>query len=178
MKEFLRRLKLIDNLTLEMEVSKNEFVDKLRQNVDEAEIGLFSNPFEVFTKSKNLYKGRVGYDGFEIKRRRRFFDSNMNVAVARGSFMQKGNLLLIRTEINGFSWIIAPLFIVLIIFYAFFIGMFFTDSFGSKSQPLYILPFIIVHASLMFGLPYFIMKSGVKRLKRELERELFFIAKG
>jgi len=73
MKDFLIKLKIIDFLTTELEIEKNEFVAKFRQHVDEGSTGIFSDSFDVFSSSKNEYKGHVSYQDFKIKRRREFF---------------------------------------------------------------------------------------------------------
>ena len=85
MNEFLKKIKLIQVLTIEIEISKSEFVSKLKEQVDEGSTGIFSNPFEVFSSSKNEYKGSVRFDGFEIKRRKKLFDMNINLSVASGN---------------------------------------------------------------------------------------------
>ena len=41
MKEFLKQIKLIENLTTEIEIQKNDFVSIFKQNVDEESTGLF-----------------------------------------------------------------------------------------------------------------------------------------
>lgn len=108
MKRLLERLKLIDYLTTELEIQKNEFVRNFKNYVDEGDIGYFSGAFDVFSSSKNEFKGNVGFEDFKIKRRRRFFDMNMNFAIAEGKYRQKGEKLTIETEINGFSGIMIP----------------------------------------------------------------------
>jgi len=86
MKEFLKKLKLIQHLTFEIDIQRSDFVTKLRNSVDEEEIGTFSDPFEAFSSSKNEYKGQVETHKFKIKRRKKFFDMNMNFAVAEGTY--------------------------------------------------------------------------------------------
>src|SRR5690606_11113648 len=103
MKKFLKRLRLIDHLETELKIRKDDFADLFRAHVDEGSTNHFSGVFEVFSSSSNQYKGTVGYEGFKIRRRRRLFDTNMNLAVATGSFFQKGETLVITTEINGFA---------------------------------------------------------------------------
>jgi hypothetical protein len=55
-------------LTTEIEISKNEFVLKFKEQVDEGSTGTFSNPFEVFSSSKYECKGFARFDSFNIKR--------------------------------------------------------------------------------------------------------------
>ncbi|AUC15859.1 hypothetical protein BTO06_12165 [Tenacibaculum sp. SZ-18] len=177
MKELLKKLKLIDYLQTELIIQKNDFVNKLRNHVDEGSTGIFSDTFDVFSSSKNEYKGEVSFNGFKIKRRRKFFDMNMNMAVAKGTYSQKDDKLIIDTEINGFHGMMIPFYIFCIIIYGVFIvGFLSADEIGGNA-PGFAFPFIIIHAAFMMGIPYFIMKRSTKRLKHELEREFFYLTK-
>lgn len=91
-------------------------MNRLKENVDEGGTGIFSDPFEGFSSSKNEYKGHV-LNNFKIKRCKRLFDVNMNMAVASGTFEQREDKLIINTEINGFTGAMIPFYIFLIIFY-------------------------------------------------------------
>jgi hypothetical protein len=177
MKEFLKKIKLIEYLTTEIEIQKNDFVSNFSKNVDEGSTGVFSSPFEAFSSSKNEYKGQVGYDGFKIKRKRKFFDTNMNLAIASGIYRQNNEKLIIETEINGFSGMMIPFYLFALVFYSIFIGSFFMADNIEGNGAGFALPFIFIHAAFMFGLPYFMMRRGTKRMKHELEREFFYMTK-
>jgi hypothetical protein len=101
-RSILERLKLIDHLTLEIPRDKQEFVNRLRNTVDKGDTGVFSSVFEALRSSKKEYKGQVTPDSFKLRRRRKFFDTNMTFATAEGSFSQKDNLLVIESTIIGF----------------------------------------------------------------------------
>ena len=173
MKEFLKKLKLIDNLTTELQISRNEFTDKLDSIVDKGGTGYFSDSFDIFSSSKNELKGRIDYYGFKLKRRRRFFDGNMNFAVANGTFDEHRGVLTIETEISGLTGFFIPFYIIALIFYS----TFFWGAAHANAGQFFILPFLILQAILMFGIPYFIVRRSVKRLKYELEREFFYLTK-
>lgn len=175
MKQFLKKIKLIEEFTTEVEMTKSAFVTKFRQNVDEASIGIFADSFDVFSSSKNEYKGDVAFDGFKIKRRRRFFGANNNLAIATGTYVQNNEILVINTEINGFSKKMIPFYAFIIVFYCIFISSFFTLDDPDKSKIA--LPFICFHALFMFGLPYFMMMRSTKSLKHDLERDFYFFTK-
>lgn len=171
------RLKIIDYLQVELEIPKISFVNRLREHVDDGSIGALSDPFEAFSSSNNDYKGKVDSLGFKIKRRRKLFDMNIDMAVASGTYIQKDNLLIINAEINGFHVMMIPFYIFCFIFYCLIIFSFiFSDNFGG-GIPVFVLPFILIHACMMLGIPYLMMRRGTKQLKRELEREFFFITK-
>ncbi|SKC84374.1 hypothetical protein [Ohtaekwangia koreensis] len=176
MKSVLEKLKLIDHLTTELPIEKYEFVEKLRRNVDQGDTGVFLSPFEAFSSSKNEYKGTVTFDSFKIRRRRRFFDMAMNLAVAEGSFRQRENLLIIESTIKGFRSVF-----ILFIGFMFLVYTGIIASFVSSDTPgdpgWFFVPFIFIHAAIMFGIPYFVMRRGVARMKYELERDFFYMTK-
>ena len=174
MNEFLRRLKLLDSLTTTLPISKHEFVDRLSKITDNGTTGMFSDPFEAFSTSKNELKGEVDYDGFKLKRRRRFFDTNMNLAVATGSFKENNGQLIIETEISGFNNFFLVFYFFLLIFYSVFMFGFLRDG---RNTDLIAIPFLLLHATFMFAIPYFMMRRSVKRLKYELDREFFYLTK-
>ena len=163
-------------MTTEIEIQKNDFVSKFKQNVDEESTGLFSSFFEAFSSSINEYKGQVGYDGFKIKRKRKFIDTNMNIAVASGTYRQNSEKLIIETEINGFSKKMIPFYLFILIFYSILIGTFLkTDSIGRGVG--FPSPFMVIHAAFMFYLPYLMMRRSTKRMRHELEREFYYMTK-
>ncbi|MBS1572732.1 MAG: hypothetical protein JST62_10085 [Bacteroidetes bacterium] len=174
MKNILIRLKLIDTMTTTLPTSKVEFVNRLNEITDEGSTGMLSDSFDVFSSSKNEFKGQVNIDSFKIKRRRRFFDTNMNFAVANGTFIENNGQLTVETEINGFNNFFILFYVALILFYSI---AFFGPSFNSVNGDYFAIPFLLLHGTFMFALPYFMMRRSVKRLKYELEREFFYLTK-
>ncbi|MDX1829044.1 MAG: hypothetical protein R3342_13470, partial [Lutibacter sp.] len=63
------------------------------------------------------------------------------------------------------------------VFYSIFIGAFFMADNIEGNAPGFALPFIFIHATFMFGIPYFFMRRGAKRMKHELEREFYYMTK-
>ena len=174
MKEFLKRIKLIDSMTTTLQTSKVEFVNRLKEIIDEGNTGMMSDTFDVFLSSKNEFKGQINFNSFKVQRRRRVFDTNMNFAVANGTFTENNGQLTIETEINSFNNFFIIFYAFLIIFYS----IFFLDFLDSDNNGEFIaIPFILLHGTFMFGLPYFMMRRSVKRLKYELEREFFYLTK-
>lgn len=174
MKEFLKRLKLIDYLTLTLPTEKTEFVNRLSEITDFGSSGMFSDAFDVFSSSKNEFKGQVDLNGFKLKRRRRFFDSNMNFTTANGTFKESNNQLTIETELNGFNNFFYIFYGFLILFYSIFI---FSLLVNDNNIGFIAIPFLLLHGAFMFALPYFIIRRSVKRLKYDLEREFFYLTK-
>lgn len=176
MKELLKKLKLIDHLQINLEIQKNDFVHKLSEQVDEGSTSFFSDVFDIFSSSKKEYKGIVDANRFKIKRKKKFFDVNMNMAVANGTYTQKENKLIITTEINGFTNMMIPFYIFCVLIYgAIFIGFLFAGN--TEGSAFSVFPFITIHAAFMMGIPYFMMRKSTKSLKHELEREFFFLTR-
>ena len=142
MKEFLKRIKLIENLTTELEIQKGEFVNMLKLNVDDGETGVLSGTFDAFTSSKNEYKGKVNNESFKIKRKRKFFDMSIFMAIASGTYTQKDTMLIIDTEIVGLKGIMIFFYICTIIFYSIFLITFATaDEIGGNMPRVFAIPF-------------------------------------
>ena len=102
MKEFLKKIKLIDHFTTEVPLERSQFVSRFEKQVDYGDLDMFSDMFEVFSSSKNEYKGHVNNEGFKIKRRRKLFD--MNSAVASGEFRTKRKRSDYFNRGKCFSW--------------------------------------------------------------------------
>ncbi|SDI45981.1 hypothetical protein [Winogradskyella thalassocola] len=177
MEDFLRRIKLIDTFSTTLNVSRSEFISALRNNVDEADIdSIFSGAFEVFTSSKNLYKGNVNHNGFRIRKRKRFFEKNIGKTIATGNLREQGETLFINTQIKGWNNSMFLFYGFLSVFYLIFIVGSFANIFSSDSAfPIFVPIFILIHALFMFGIPYFMMRRSVKRLKEDLDREFHYI---
>lgn len=160
-------------MTTTLRISKADFSNRLNSITDQRGTGMFSDMFDSFSSSKNEFKGQIGYDNFKLKRRRRFFDSGANMAVANGTFLEINGELTIETEISGFHDFYIAIYIIVIIIYALFI-------FGISTNietGIFVLPFILLHATFMFVIPYFVTRRSVKRLKYELKREFFYLTK-
>lgn len=176
MKEFLKQIRLIDYLTTEIEIPKREFMSRLRGQVDPGSTGFGSAFTDIFSSSKQEYSGEVSEDWFKIKKKRKMFDTNWNMAVAHGLCVQRDNVLVIQTEINGFTSMMIPFYAIASLIYIFAIVMMFSTADAGAITGIAI-PFLLVHAALMFGIPYFMMRRSVARMKYDLEREYFFIAR-
>jgi hypothetical protein len=176
MKSILKSLKLIDYLITEIPMERKDFVEKLKMNVDQGGTGFFLSAFEAFSSSKKNYKGTVGFDSFRIRRRRRFFDTSMNLAVAEGSFRQKENLLVIQSTINGFHPFFIPFTALLLIIYIVaIVSVIFSDNLGNMGW--FFVPFFFIHSLLMLGIPYYMMRKGVSRMMYELDRDFYYMTK-
>lgn len=173
MENLIRKLKLKDDLTTTLSLTKIEFVSALRNQVDISDNidGFFSGAFEAFSSSENLYKGTVNHNNFKIRKRRRFNERQFGNIKAIGRFHENNDKLIVTTEINAWSNYMLFYYGAIIVFYAFFIGFF--NNF--KFDDFFFVPFIAIHALFMFGLPIYHMRKGVIKMKQDLEREFHFI---
>lgn len=178
MKRLLERLKLIDYLTTEIAIERRVLVDRLTKSVDSGKTSFIFSSFEAFGSSKNEYKGIVTYDGFKIRKRRKLFDSGISLAVAEGTFRQKDDRVIVDSTITGFRRYFIFFLVVLLFFYLGSIISFFI-SYDNSSNALgwIVIPFVIVHAAFMLGIPYFIIRRGVSKMKYDLERDLYFLTR-
>jgi hypothetical protein len=169
------KLGLKDEFTTVLKVNQNDFATAFAYNIDIGDTGLFSGIFDVFSSSKNEYRGQINYESFKVKRKRRLFDMNESFAIASGNLYQKGEELVITTQIDGQNKLFIPLFIFAVFFYGIFFTVFLITS--HLNSAFFFLPFLIFHAGLMFGIPIFLINRSVKRLRYELERDFFFWTK-
>ncbi len=174
MKAFLRKIKLIDDWTMHLEISQQEFVDKLSTITEEREIGLFADAFSPFLSTKKEYIGHVGFDEFKIKRRSRFFQQNQNLATADGTFTETDGQLTIETEINGFNNFMKLFYIILLIALTTLITVSINLGRNADYTPLFTILFF---GALMIFITYLVMRVSISRMKYDLEREFFYLTK-
>ncbi|RED23825.1 hypothetical protein BD847_2897 [Flavobacterium cutihirudinis] len=171
MSDFLRKIQLIKDITIQLPISKKDFTEKFRNNVDESDFSFV--PFEVFQSSRNEYKGNIDGSAFELKKRRRLFDTNYSFAKVTGSLIERNDKLIIDAEILGFRKIMILFFGFTIFFYLIaFTGM----MFGNNNIPFFALTFLLIHMSLVLGIPYFVIRRSVNRMAYDLERDFHYWA--
>jgi hypothetical protein len=174
MNNFLFKIGLIDKLTLELDTSSEVFVKRFQEHVDPDQFELF----EIFSRSKNQYKGAISLNNFQMKKRRSFTTSNFSRGTATANFFQRNGKVVVEASITSVNSLY-------IRFFLFFFGIvygiaLFTITVSglqdeSSNMPLWTIPFILVHAAFMLGIPYLILKSTVRKMKYELERDLYFM---
>ncbi|MDB5258437.1 MAG: uncharacterized protein JWM14_3132 [Chitinophagaceae bacterium] len=168
MPTFLEKIGLQTSFTCELDIQQEDFVSRLKKQVDKGDLGVLFDTFDIFSSSKNEYKGTITSKGFEIRRKAKLFSNGSNMAEAKGTFVQQDQRLLIHTTIDGLH--------PMMFFFLFFVVVMYAVvfSFANLGGAIF---FFILHGLLMISIPYFIMRRGTKSLKRELEREFYFVAK-
>ncbi len=173
MENLIGKLKLKDDLITRLSLTKVEFANTLRDQVDISDNidGFFPGAFEAFSSSENLYKRTVDHNSFKIRKRRRFNERQFGNIRAIGRFHENSDKLIITTEINAWSNYMLFYYGAILVFYTFFMGSF--SSF--KFDDFFFMPIIIIHGLFMFGLPIYHTRKGVVKMKQDLEREFHFI---
>jgi pilus assembly protein TadC len=170
MEDFLRKIHLVQDISIQLPISKIDFIQKFRNNVDESDLSFV--PFEVFESSKNEYKGNILNNSFEFKKRRKFFNNNYSFAKVTGTFKEDHNLLIVNAEINGFKKRMLLFLGIMILFYL--ISIFSSIFLPGENPPFIFFPFLLFHMSLMIGIPYFVIRRSVKRMVYDVERDLHY----
>lgn len=169
MDNFLRKINLVKDITIQLPITKTEFIQKFRNHVDESDLGYV--PFEVFQSSTNEYKGNIQNNTFELKKRKKIFDTNYSFAKVIGEIIQENNELTINVEIVGFRKRILLFGVMILLFYLlFFVGAISNDD----AFPFFILPFLMIHMSVMLVIPYFVIRRSVNRMAYDLERDFHY----
>lgn len=176
MEVFLRKIKLIQNLSTELDIPKDVFVAKLKEQMDDGGVSWISDLFNELTSQGNEYIGYIGGGYFQVKIRRRPFHEIESIAVAQGTYKQEDNRLIIKTEINGFKGIMKPIFRFLLFFYPIVVIIIFSNYNPDGMNTVYPLPFLLISGLLTFGVLLLVMRISVDRLKDKLERELFSLS--
>ena len=180
MEELLRKLKLKDNITITVPIMKSDFVNQLRRNMDEGSTSTTFAFTEAFSSSKKNYIGTISGNEFELRKRMRFFEANKGGAIAKGKMQQEGENLIIDVEVNGFKKSIIFFFIAITLFYVFFIGTIGFATFmetESSNLPFFVIPFILLHAVMMYCIPIYVIRKSVKNIKNDLEKDFFYFTK-
>jgi hypothetical protein len=174
MNDFLLKIGLIDKLTLELDITREEFIKRFQQNVDADQFELF----EILSRSKNQYKGTITLNNFQMEKRRSFTTSNFSRGTATANFFHQNDKLVVEASITS----VRRLYVV---FFLFFMTIIYATSLFTvivsvvqdepSSIKFWVIPFILIHAAFIFGIPYLILKSTVRKMKYDLERDLYFM---
>ena len=107
MESLAEKIGIIDSVEIQLKVSKKEFVRKIQKNLESKGHYFFGIP----NTDRPFYRGKIDSDSFQLKRKRRFLDSYLDIVKAKGLFHQKNNKLIINTKVIGYN---LPIVIVLL----------------------------------------------------------------
>lgn len=172
MSEILKRLKLVQDIEVELKTSKKKFIQNLKNNVDDEEINFRTSLLDVFSSALSKYKGKVGFKGFTLKRRSRLFDLGKGIAVVNGDYIEKGSTLLVMAKVNGFQGGMKLYYILMALFYLFFITSIMNSISALRADELsFTILMTILQMIFFFGMPYLIMRRSIRYLSNEIEKD-------
>ncbi len=176
MMEWLRKLKLVRDFDFTINADGENFPRKFSAAVDRGGTGFFSNFSDIFSSSANLYKGEVNGRRFSIKKKAKFFQQNLNMATAVGTFSSERDTIRFQGTVSSLTWKAIPFLVFILLFYGAFLGVFVLGGLG-EDVPAFVLIFLLVHAAFMIGIPYVIIRKSVSSLISDFERDLYYIAR-
>lgn len=166
MNDYLKVLNLIQEINIELQISKSDFTKKFKENVDEPNLGF--EPFEMFSSSKNNYKGNIGNTGFELEKRWKLFNPSYFITKATGIFTEETDRLTTKITIELQKKIFFFMGILALFYITSLTGFLYIDDI---SVLFAMLPFILLYTALLLGIPYFIIKLSVKKMVSDLEKD-------
>ncbi|MCO6162810.1 hypothetical protein [Flavobacterium sp. NRK F7] len=172
MDSFLRKYMLIDTLSLKLNCNKATFIEKFKENVEPSNLSF--SPFEAFSGGTKLYKGNLDNSTFKIQKKQQLFNNRRQSPIATGKIIENINDIKLDIEINGITPFMKFFFVFIVFSYLFGFTILLVISFKDTNFAFFPIPFLIVHAAFMIGIPFFIIKSSVKHFKQEMEREFHF----
>lgn len=175
MKDFLKKIKLIDSLELVLPITKETFIERLKAAIDDGRMNFFQS---LFRPTKFRYNGKILSDTFELKQNRKFFDAIINYAIAKGVVTSEEDKVVVKTEICSFHSFYFILAIFVSLFYPISLVFLLSEENLLGAERTFVVSFIVLHGIVMITIPYFMIKSAVKNMKYDLEREFYFLVKG
>lgn len=162
---------LSHTMVMPLPVTKEKFTELFDELVDDGSTSFLLTGFEVFSSSQREYKGMVYDNGFKIRRRRKFFDGNLNYAIAEAVYSEVEGEELAEIKITGLNdFVVLYYFLLIVMFPVFFNSLYFEGvEAGTRA-------FIIAHTLLMLLLPLYAINRSVKKLKETLQRDFYILS--
>lgn len=167
---FLRKIKLIQPISLEIPLSQAVFKDKLYEAVSEKKYNLF----EQFSNNGKLFVGDITGDEFNIRPIKKLFQSNLSYLTRfKGNYQMSGSgKTIVQGEISISKFYPVLMLVFMIISYGFTVAIAFTAWIDLTP-----LIFVFGHGLIMLVVFYFVFRRCVNQGKHYMERELFFLTK-
>ncbi|MCT2409724.1 hypothetical protein NZD88_19405 [Chryseobacterium antibioticum] len=171
MSSFYKSIGLYDRFNFDIEMDQSEFIESLKKITYKTNTTFISLVPDNGIPTRFEYRGEVNEDYFLIKRRCRFFDSNIVVPVIRGTFSQQDGKKQIKIELFPSKIHIISLTFIFLFFLIIILNI---NSVLKENEELIfssLIPLIIIISH------YFTLKTSIKRGKYDFERELNFLIK-
>lgn len=178
MEDFLRKIKLIDEMSTKLNITSSEFVRELKVNVEESNIdSVFSGLFEGFSSNKKAYKGLVDSRGFYIRKKKRLFEKKRGSINAKGTFRTNADVLIINTTIRAFNVnrmiVMSLISICYITFIIYQFGNINPYSSFFENVPIFFILFFMAMPLIL----WFSLKKEVANMKKDLEKQFQSISR-
>ena len=162
MNSFFKSIGLYDSLSLKISIQKEELIHRLSKITYETNSTFISLIKDSTIPTRFEYRGMIDEDRFILKRRRRFFDINMNYHVMIGKLSDNHDTTSVFIEFTPpFFQIFTP---VLIVLFSLLLIVNIEDK--ELSFLFIVIPAIIIISQ------YFVLKREIRRGKYDFEREL------
>ncbi|MDP1803159.1 MAG: hypothetical protein Q8L81_17490 [Bacteroidota bacterium] len=168
--DLLRKIKLIQPISIEIPLSQTAFENKLNEVVDTRKYNLF----EQFSNNKKVFVGELTSDGFNIRPVKKLFQNNLAyLSWFKGNYeIGSSDKRILTGEISVSKYF--PIMILSFMIVAY--GSILAFTFSSMTDQTGLI-FIFIHGLVMLAIFYFILRRSVKLGKHYMERELFFLTK-
>jgi hypothetical protein len=162
-KPVLKSIGLIDTFFIKVKIGKAEFLQILRENIDEPKYPFIYN----LSASKNLYHGTVGDGKFQLRRKRGLLSVEVQPLGVKGRFIEDKGVMVIIVEMNGFYYGVFPLWLFVVFILLVSTGSVMTGNIDATTWPAFVLLPLV-----MLIMPYMFVRRAVKKTSLQLERDI------
>ena len=148
-------------------MDKTAFLQLLKDNIDEDTGPQF---FESINPRLKPYKGFITPNGFKLKRRKRAFESNNDMARITGTLKSKLRHTEVMTHIGYPELTIKAISGLMLLIYTVVLTVVLTVDLGDTPAWMPIL--IVGHFFLIFGILFFVLRYQIKTSTKKVRRFL------
>lgn len=163
----IKRLKLENQFSLTTDMDKTAFLSLLKDSIDE-DTGL--QFFESINLKLKPYKGFISSNGFKLKRRRRAFESNNEMARITGTLKSDLRHTEVITHIGYPEFTIKAISGLMLLVYTVVLGVVLTVDVGEI--PVWMPLLIVGHFLLIFGILFFVLRYQIRTSTKKIRRFL------
>jgi len=147
-----------------------EFLNQFKEIIEYSELSFVNNTLDVLSFSKLKYRGKLSKTRFLIKKRRKFNELGLSIAIGEGFLHHDGKSLIINIKVSAFKGVMLLAFIygIFLIFMMTAISIVVISEEGVEGITVIMGVFIAAVFSLI---PYLIMRDGARKLLTHLEQD-------
>lgn len=170
MKKFLEKLKLVQYFNSELTMSKDEFMEMMKEKIDQEKLGFLSDSFDAWTSHKNNFKGVFTNDKIIFKGRQSFFNKLSNIPQATITFQENYKNTTVITKLSGLRGQLLIMLIFVLIANLFVLILIMNSRI--PFQPIF--PTIFGLTSMLLFV-YMFARIGISGLRKKISQELYKI---